>query len=156
MKSPMRLRVFVDNRVGRKGVPIARSFERWVRAALVHRHVGRTEINISLFKESDARALNRLYRGKDHATNVLSFPYEPLPGEKSDLLGDLAICPAVIAREAREQDKRPRDHYAHLTVHGVLHLLGYDHATGRGAAEMEAIERRVLAGFGIGDPYDPT
>jgi probable rRNA maturation factor len=156
MKAPLRLRVFVDNRAGRKGVPISRSFERWVRAALAHRREGRTEINIALFKESDARALNRLYRGKDYATNVLSFPYEPLPGEKSDLLGDIALCPTVIAREARKQGKKPRDHYAHLTVHGVLHLLGYDHETGRGAAEMEAIERRVLAGLGIRDPYHLT
>jgi probable rRNA maturation factor len=153
MSAPLRLRLFVDNRAGRKGVPIRRSFEDWVRAALKGRRAGTTEINIALLKESDARALNRQYRGKDYATNVLSFPYEPSPGEKSDLLGDLALCPAVIAREALQQCKRLREHYAHLAIHGVLHLLGHDHQTARDTMRMEAIERRVLAGFGIPDPY---
>lgn len=153
MSAPLRLSVSVQNRVGRKGVPVAPSFEQWVRGALATRRRGRTGINIALLDERDARELNRRFRGKDYATNVLSFPYEPLPGDTSGLLGDLALCPAVIAREAREQGKRVRDHYAHLTVHGVLHLLGHDHQTARDAAKMEAIERRVLAGFGIRDPY---
>ncbi|HEV7492095.1 MAG TPA: rRNA maturation RNase YbeY [Rhodanobacteraceae bacterium] len=155
MSAPLRLRLFIDNRAGRKGVPIRRSFEDWVRAALKGRHSGTTEINIALLEAATARAVNRQYRSKDYATNVLSFPYEPLPGEKSALLGDLALCPAVIAREAKLQRKRLRDHYAHLTVHGVLHLLGHDHETSAGAAKMEAIEKRVLAGFGIADPYSP-
>ncbi len=129
MSAPLRLSVFVDNRAGRKGVPIARSFEQWVRAALATRRRGRAEVNIALLGEREARDLNRRFRGKDYATNVLSFPYEPLPGERSALLGDLAICPAVVAREAREQGKPLRDHFAHLTVHGVLHLLGHDHET---------------------------
>lgn len=153
MSAPLRLCLFIDNRAGRKGVPIRRSFERWIRAALKGRHSGTTEINIALLEEPSARAVNRQYRSKDHATNVLSFPYEPLPGEKSVLLGDLALCPAVIAREARQQSKRLRDHYAHMTIHGVLHLLGHDHQTSAGAARMETIERRVLEGFGIADPY---
>lgn len=153
MSAPLRLSLFVRNRAGRKGVPIRRSFERWVRAALAkHRH-SRIEITIVLLDEPAARALNRQYRGSDHATNVLSFPYEPAPGEKSWHLGDLALCPAVIAREARAQRKRLRDHYTHLTVHGTLHLLGFDHTTERDAAKMEAIERRVLSDFGIADPY---
>ena len=153
MSAPLRLRVFVQNRVGRKGVPIARSFERWARAALSKRRHGLTEINIVLFGEAEARALNRRYRRNDYATNVLSFPYEKLRREKLALLGDIALCPAVIAHEARVQGKRLRDHYAHLTVHGVLHLLGHDHANARDAAAMEAIERHVLAGFDIPDPY---
>jgi probable rRNA maturation factor len=153
MSAPLRLSVFVENRAGRKGVPIARSFEQWVRAALATRRRGRAEVNIALLGGREARNLNRRFRGKDYATNVLSFPYEPLPGERSALLGDLAICPAVVAREAREQDKEMRDHFAHLTVHGVLHLLGHDHETRHDAAKMEAIERRVLSEFGIRDPY---
>ena len=153
MSAPLRLRLFIDNRAGRKGVPIRRSFERWVHAALKGQCPGTTEINIALLDESAARAINRQYRSKDYATNVLSFPYEALKGEKSALLGDLALCPAVIAREARLQGKRLRDHYAHLTVHGVLHLIGHGHANERDAAKMETIERRVLAGFGIPDPY---
>ena len=156
MSAPPRLHVFIDNRAGRKGVPIRRSFERWVRAALKGQRSGPIEINIALLDEPAARAINRQYRSKDYATNVLSFPYEPLPTEKTALLGDLALCPAVIAREAKLQCKRLRDHYAHLTVHGVLHLLGKDHAKQPDAAKMEAIERRVLAGLGIADPYEFT
>jgi probable rRNA maturation factor len=147
------LAVSVQNHAGRKGVPVARSFEQWVRAALAGRRTGRVEVGIALFGEAEAKRLNRDYRRKDHATNVLSFPYEPARGERSEMLGDLAICPAVVAREAREQGKAVRDHFAHLTVHGTLHLIGYDHEKARDAEHMEAIERRVLAGLGIADPY---
>ena len=154
MSARLQLAVSVQNHVGRKGVPLARSFEQWVRAALAGRKSGRVEIGIALFGEAEARRLNRDYRGKDYATNVLSFPYEAIRSERSPTLGDLAICPRVVAREARAQGKRARDHFAHLTVHGTLHLLGYDHERARDAAAMEAIERRVLAGLGIPDPYE--
>ena len=153
MSAPLRLGVSVTNRAGRKGVPITRSFERWVRAALAGRRSGRTEVAIALLGESDARDMNRRYRGKDYATNVLSFPYEPLPGTRYSLLGDLVLCPAVIAREARRQGKRLRDHYAHLAIHGTLHLLGHDHERSRDAERMERIERDVLAG--LFHPSDP-
>jgi len=153
MSTRLTLAVSVQNQAGRKGVPVARSFEAWVRAALAGRRVGRIEVGIALFGEAEARRLNRDYRRKDYATNVLSFPYAHVRGERSSALGDLAICPAVVAREAREQGKRVRDHFAHLTVHGTLHLIGYDHENERDAEHMEAIERRVLAGLGIGDPY---
>lgn len=149
------LSVFVHNQAGRKGVPLARSFERWIEAALAGRRKRKrgTEVNVVLFPEIEARAINKRYRGKDRATNILSFPYEPLPGEKTGLLGDLVICPAVVAREAAEQGKPPRHHYAHLTVHGVLHLLGHDHETRPEAARMEALEILILAGLDIPDPY---
>jgi probable rRNA maturation factor len=153
MSAPLELCVFVQNHVGRKGVPIARSFKRWAQAAAEGRCYGFTELNIVLFDARAARLLNKQYRGNNHATNVLSFPYEAMAGDTSRLLGDLVMCPAVISREAREQGKSARDHYAHLTIHGVLHLLGHDHETHRDAAKMEAIERRVLAGLGIPDPY---
>lgn len=156
MRASPQLRISVQNQAGRKGVPVARSFETWVRAALDGRRRGATELAIVLLGETAARDLNRRYRGKDRATNILSFPYEALRDEKkSALLGDLVICPAVVAREARAQHKRARDHYAHLTVHGTLHLLGYDHARERDAKAMESIERKVLAGLGIADPYEP-
>lgn len=150
MKAAGRAVVFVENRVGRKGIPTTRSFENWVRAALGRK---RQPVNIALLNRSDARALNREFRRKDYATNVLSFPYDPLPGNKSPLLGDLVLCPAVIAREAREQGKQPRDHFAHLTIHGVLHLLGHDHETDADAERMEALEVRILGRLGIPDPY---
>jgi probable rRNA maturation factor len=151
--SALRLSVFVQNKFGRKGVPASISFERWIRAALVGRRTGWTEVNVVLFDEPDARGLNLEYRGKDYATNVLSFPYESLPSEKSGLLGDLILCPPVVAREAAEQGKPVRNHYAHLTVHGALHLLGHDHQGSRAASKMEALEREILTEFGIPDPY---
>ena len=153
MSARLTLAVSVQNHAGRKGVPVARSFEQWVRAALAGRRNGRVEIGIALFGETEARRLNRDYRGKDYATNVLSFPFESVRGERASMLGDLAICPAVVAREAREQGKTARDHFAHLTVHGTLHLIGYDHEKERDAEHMEAIERRVLGALGIADPY---
>ena len=153
MSPRLTLAVPVRNHAGRRGVPVARSFERWVRAALAGRRSGRVEVGIALFDENDARRLNREYRGKDYATNVLSFPYAAVRGERSALLGELPLCPAVVAREARAQGKHVRDHFAHLTVHGVPHLIGYDHESARDAEHMEAIERRVLAGLGIADPY---
>ncbi len=154
MSARLQLAVSVQNHVGRKGVPLARSFEQWVRAALAGRKSGRVEIGIALFGEAEARRLNRDYRGKDYATNVLSFPYEAIRSERSPTLGDLAICPRVVAREARAQGKRARDHFAHLTVHGTLHLLGYDHERARDAACMEAIERAVLLELGVPNPYE--
>lgn len=154
MKPFLGFGVFVENRTGRRGVPTGASFEAWVKAALRGRHEGRRQVNIVLFGESEARAINRKYRGKDYATNVLSFAYEPLPGEKTGLLGDLVICPAVVAREAAEQGKKSRDHYAHLAVHGTLHLLGFDHETAKDAGRMETLERRILADLGIADPYE--
>ena len=153
MKAAAVSSVSVQNRIGRKGVPATSSFERWVRAALRGRHQGRREVNIALVDESDGRDLNRRYRGKDYATNILSFAYQPVPGERTMLLGDLAICAPVVAREAAEQGKHLRDHYAHLTVHGVLHLLGLDHESVADAARMEHLERRILARLDIADPY---
>jgi probable rRNA maturation factor len=153
MSGRLALTVSVQNHAGRKGVPVARTFEQWVRAALAGRRIGRIEVGIALFGEAEARRLNREYRRKDYATNVLSFPYAHVRGERSAMLGDLAICPAVVVREAREQGKAVRDHFAHLTVHGTLHLIGYDHERERDAAHMEAIERKVLAALGIADPY---
>lgn len=142
-------RVHVGFALPRRGLPSAISFRRWVAAALAAtrtRHP--TELSIRLVGRAEGRALNRRYRGRDYATNVLSFP-----AELSLLLGDLALCAPVIAREAVEQGKRLRDHYAHLTIHGVLHLLGHEHTKRVDAARMEALEIRVLAGLGIADPY---
>ncbi len=120
-------------------------FVRWARAALV----GGGQITIRLVDADEGQALNRDYRGKDYATNVLSFPYESEPL----VMGDLVICPAVVAREASEQGKPLDAHYAHLTVHGMLHLQGWDHDSDAEAEEMENEERIILAGLGYPDPY---
>jgi probable rRNA maturation factor len=139
----------------RKGVPSSPSFREWVEAAL--RGAKRrkaTELSIRIVDAKEGRALNRDYRGKDYATNVLSFPAELPPGVNLPLIGDLVICAPVVAREATEQGKRAGDHWAHMTVHGVLHLLGYDHIEDGEAEAMEALETRILAGLGIADPYE--
>ena len=157
-QGPVRLDVSVSYALPRTGIPSAVSFRKWVAAALAGR-IREADLAIRIVDSKEGRALNRHYRGRDYATNVLSFPAEmaegvKLPkGVKMPLLGDLVICAPVVAREAKEQGKRPNDHYAHLTVHGVLHLLGWDHEDERDAECMEKLERDVLAGLGIEDPY---
>jgi probable rRNA maturation factor len=116
---------------------------------------GPAELAVRLTDDAELQALNRQYRGKDKPTNVLSFPGDPadaLPGEPLPL-GDLALAYGTVAREASEQGKSLADHLSHLIVHGTLHVLGYDHETEAEAAEMEALEVRILSGFGIADPY---
>jgi probable rRNA maturation factor len=112
-----------------------------------------TELNILIVGTAAGRRYNRQYRERDYATNVLSFPYEPAPGEHSGLLGDIVICAPVVLREARKHRKEARDHFAHLTIHGVLHLLGYDHEDEHDATAMETLEQSILADLGIDDPY---
>lgn len=136
----------------RKGIPSAVSVRRWVAAALAG-HRKAVELSVRFVDSVEGRALNRQYRGKDYATNVLSFPAELPPGVKLPLLGDLVICAPVVALEAIGQDKPLPHHYAHLVVHGCLHLLGLDHENDADAELMEARERRVLASLGIPDPY---
>ena len=139
--------------VPRRGIPAAVSFRRWIGAALSSERRRNTEIAIRIVGAREGRALNRAYRGKDYATNVLSFPAELPSGVELPLLGDLVICAPVVAREAREQGKPLAHHYAHLAIHGTLHLLGYDHENARDAESMESRERRVLATIDIPDPY---
>ena len=153
---PVRLDVTVTYAVPRTGVPSAVSFRKWVAAAL-HSRIREADLAIRIVGTKEARALNRHYRGKDYATNVLSFPAElpdGLPdGVKLPLLGVLVICAPVVAREAKEQKKSVTDHYAHLTVHGALHLLGWDHENEADAICMEQLEREILSSLGIEDPY---
>ena len=149
-----RVCLWLRNEAGRRGVPVLRSFEKWIDAIPeLRERRDWAELNILIVDSAAGRRFNREFRDRDYATNVLSFPYEPMPGEHTGLLGDLVICAPVIAREARDQGKPPRDHYAHMTIHGVLHLLGHDHETGRDTARMEALERSILASLGVADPY---
>ena len=160
-KGPVRLDVAVGYAVPRTGVPAAVSFRKWVAAALDGR-IREADLAIRIVGSKEGRALNRHYRGKDYATNVLSFPAEiaegvKMPkGVKMPLLGDLVICAPVVAREAKEQKKPLAAHYAHLPVHGTLHLLGWDHEDEREAEAMEQLEREILAELGIADPYQPA
>ena len=102
---------------------------------------------------AESKRLNRSYRGKDRPTNVLSFPASAAERELASALGDVVICAAVVAREAREQGKPLTAHWAHMVVHGTLHLLGYDHERPRAAGVMEALEVEILRRFGYHDPY---
>lgn len=127
-------------------VPAPARFRLWARVAL--RKSG--EITVRIVGAAEARRLNRRYRGRDYATNVLAFSYgEP----RGSLQGDLVLCAPVVAREAREQGKSLQAHFAHLTVHALLHLQGYDHARKRDAERMEAQEKKLLAKLGYPDPY---
>ncbi len=151
-QGPLQLDVGVSYGLPRAGIPAAVSFRRWAAAAAQGR-IRRADLAIRVVDEKEGRALNRHYRGKDYATNVLSFPVELPPGVTLPLLGDLVICAPVVAKEAREQGKPLAAHYAHLTIHGVLHLLGLDHEDPREAEAMEQIERELLAELGLPDPY---
>ena len=151
-QGPVQLDVSVSYGLPRAGLPAAVSFRRWAAAAAEGR-IKRADLAIRLVDAKEGRALNRHYRGKDYATNVLSFPVELPEGVTLPLLGDLVICAPVVAKEALEQGKPVAAHYAHLTVHGVLHLLGLDHEDEREAEAMEQLERDILAELGLPDPY---
>ena len=151
-KGPVRLDVSVEYAIPRAGVPAAVSFRKWVAAALKGR-IREADLALRIVGTKEGRALNRHYRGRDYATNVLSFPAELPEGVRLPLLGDIVLCAPVVAREAKEQKKALADHWAHLTVHGTLHLLGWDHEDAREAECMEQLEREILAEMGIEDPY---
>lgn len=139
-------------------LPTEAQFRRWCELALRQRSAD-SELTIRLVDETEGRELNHTYRHKDYATNVLSFPAD-VPDELGGiplldipLLGDLVICAPVVEREAHEQAKSREAHWAHLVIHGCLHLLGFDHIIDAEAEEMEALERELLAELGHPDPY---
>lgn len=140
-----------------EGLPGQAELEAWVAAVLArHEVAAESELTVRLVDAEESRTLNRDYRGRDRPTNVLSFPFESPPGMDLPLLGDLVICHPVVVAEAAEQDKALTDHYAHMVVHGTLHLLGHDHVEDDEAEAMEQLEREILARLGIADPYlDP-
>ncbi len=133
-------------------IPSKESFIIWSKSALRDERK-QAEIVIRLVDEDEIQGLNRQYRGKDNPTNVLSFPSNLPEVVDSDLLGDLVICVPVVVREAQEQGKPSEAHWAHMVVHGVLHLLGYDHQDEEDAQTMERLETEVMAGLGFQDPY---
>jgi probable rRNA maturation factor len=133
-------------------VPSQRQLSRWAAAALGRGAAGR-EICVLLVGATRSRALNARYRGRDRATNVLAFAAEPTAVQSSGLLGDLVVCPSLVRAEARAQRKPARAHWAHLVVHGALHLLGYDHQGELEAQRMERREIRALRALGLPNPY---
>jgi probable rRNA maturation factor len=147
-KNAAKLSLSVQYAVHPDGAPTRPQFRRWAKAALE----GDAQMTLRLVDEAEGRALNRDYRGKDYPTNVLTFVYDDLPYTA----GDIAICPAVVEREAREQGKTLEAHYAHLTVHGALHLQGYDHENDDEARAMEGRETQIVMKLGYPDPYHTT
>ena len=134
------------------GLPTAQQIEQWATAA-VQPQSDEVEMTVRIVDEAESHELNLNYRGKDRPTNVLSFPFECPDEVELPLLGDLVICRQVVEREAQEQDKSLMAHWAHMVVHGSLHLLGYDHIEDDEAEEMESLETQIMTGLGFADPY---
>lgn len=143
--SKTQVKVHVQYQVPSEGLPGKTEIRQWIELC----DKGPSEITVRFVDHEESQSLNHEYRGKDSSTNVLSFPYELEPV----LMGDLVICAPVIAREAEEQGKPLLAHYAHMIVHGMLHIQGFDHETDEDAEEMEGIEREVLEKLGFPDPY---
>ncbi|ALM51782.1 rRNA maturation RNase YbeY [Halomonas huangheensis] len=146
----------VDRQVASSALdlPAQDKLERWVDAVLEKfPEYSDSELTVRFVDNDESQSLNRDYRGKDSPTNVLSFPFEAPEGLELPLLGDLIICHPVVVHEASAQAKALADHYAHMVVHGTLHLLGLDHIEDDEAEHMESLERDILASLGIADPY---
>ena len=133
-------------------IPPPKAFENWVAAALSGRAES-GELTIRVVGTAEGTALNESFRHRSGPTNVLAFPMDKSPESDLPLLGDLVICAPLVLQEAREQQKAPLAHWAHLTVHGTLHLLGYDHDESGEAEIMEGLEAEILSGLGFPDPY---
>lgn len=134
------------------GLPEENAFQYWVEATLSP-FIIKLEVTIRIVDEAESRQLNMTYRGKDNPTNVLSFQFEAPPKVKLALLGDLVICRQVVEQEAKEQGKVLDAHWAHIVVHGLLHLVGYDHIQDKAAQNMEALETKILQKLGYPCPY---
>ena len=132
--------------------PGAASIESWVNAALGNR-TGPFELNIRIVDQLESAELNLHYRGKEGPTNVLSFPFDAVTPEPLPILGDLVICAPILVREAVEQQKTTTAHWAHIVIHGVLHLLGYDHIEDQDAEQMESLETEIMLVLDFPPPY---
>ena len=135
-----------------RNVPTPARIRQWARAALASNAASNARVTIRIVGQAEGRLLNRSYRNRDYATNVLTFVFRDAPPFE----GDIALCAPVITREAHEQRKTVTAHYAHMVVHGLLHLQGYDHESKKDTAAMERRERTLLARFGYPDPYRPA
>lgn len=134
-------------------IPNDEQFQHWVDTTL-NRYNQPFELTIRVVDAAESQTLNNQYRQKDKPTNVLSFPFEVPEGVTLNLLGDIVICALVVDQEAQEQQKTSTEHWAHMVIHGCLHLLGYDHITDDEAEEMESLEIDILAELGFNNPYE--
>ena len=147
--------IFVDLQIATENLeslPTEEQIVQWATAA-VQPEGDEVEMTVRIVDEAESHELNLTYRGKDRPTNVLSFPFECPDEVELPLLGDLVICRQVVEREAAEQEKPLMAHWAHMVVHGSLHLLGYDHIEDDEAEEMESLETQIMQGLGFDDPY---
>jgi probable rRNA maturation factor len=149
----MRLQLSVQYGVARTGLPAKSTIRRWAQAALQGLPRRRAALGVRLVGTAESTSLNTRFRHQRHPTNVLSFPFEAPPGVRSENLGDLVICAPVVRREALRQNKPVRAHWAHMVVHGILHLRGYDHQNRQDATVMEKLETRILRELGYANPY---
>lgn len=151
--SSAKLKVAVQYAARSERLPTRAQFRAWVRAALGREHAG--EVSVRVVAPEESKSLNGQYRRRDYATNVLAFPGDRalLELDPDAPLGDIVICADVVEREAKDQHKSAEAHWAHMTVHGALHLAGFDHDDDADAAVMEGREREVLARLGFADPY---
>jgi probable rRNA maturation factor len=133
-------------------LPTTTNIEQWISATLANK-CKNGQLTVRIVGEDESAHLNATYRHKQGPTNVLSFPFECPPGVPLPLLGDIVVCAPVVQREAREQGKEVNAHWAHMIIHGLLHLLGYDHGTDQEAAEMENLEVEILKRLDIANPY---
>lgn len=149
----MAYQIDIESNSQSQQIPASAELELWVSAALRSQKLEEAEVSLYIVDEDESQELNSQYRGKDYPTNVLSFPAD-IPEEVGvPLLGDLVICAPVVEREAQEQGKTLAAHWAHMLVHGSLHLLGFDHIDDSDADEMEALETDIITGLGYPAPY---
>lgn len=154
------MELFVDLQIAcedESSLPHLDNIEKWISSAIIagsETHRDEAELTVRLVESDESQQLNNDYRGKNKSTNVLSFPFQNPPGITLPLLGDLVICKQVVEKEAIEQNKSLDAHWAHMLIHGTLHLLGYDHIIEKEAVEMESLETKLVIELGFPAPYN--
>lgn len=148
----MSINLTIQNPSKIKTIPTKKQFIIWIKAVLGLQHKN-YEILIRIVDKKEITKINKTYRNKNKLTNIISFEFDPPPGVKTNFLGDLVICASVVRAEAKLQYKTMVSHWAHLTIHGILHLLGYDHINNIDAEEMENLEVKILKNLNFPDPY---
>ena len=149
----MTYRIDIESNSQSQHIPALAEIECWISAALQSQDFANAEVSVYIVDEDEGQELNSQYRGKDYPTNVLSFPADIAEEVGIPLLGDLVICAPVVEREAQEQNKALAAHWAHMLVHGTLHLVGFDHIDDDEAETMEALETQIVTGLGYPAPY---
>lgn len=150
----MSIQVNVQRAVEANDIPKKNEFKKWITLALQKKASSDLEMSVRIVDVTESTHLNHLYRQKNRPTNVLSFPFEMPAGVETNYLGDLVICAPIVEKEAKEQNKLLQAHWAHMVIHGTLHLLGYDHINDKDAEEMEGIEIAILNKLGFSNPYE--